>query len=127
MKAETILSQAGYKLTRPRLAVLKCLQKQNRLFSARDLFKKIKNVDQASVYRTLKIFEELSVVNTEIVNKEKLYCLADHPHHHVICRKCGYSEEFPCIKKQEYKKFKNFTDLRHQLTLVGVCGKCNKL
>jgi Fe2+ or Zn2+ uptake regulation protein len=124
MKIKDKLSNTGYKLTKPRLAVLECLEKQDKLISARDIFKKLKKVDQASVYRTLKILEELNIVNSETINKEKFYCLADHPHHHIICRICGYSEEFPCTKKEDYKKFKNFNNIKHQLTLSGVCKKC---
>lgn len=124
MEFESVLIQSGYKLTKPRLAVLECLNKQNKLLSARDLFKKIKNIDQASVYRTLHVFEELAIVNTETIDKEKLYCLANHPHHHIICRHCGYYEDFPCVEKQEYNKFKNFSNIHHQLTLRGVCNKC---
>jgi len=118
------LKQLGFKLTEPRLKVLKLLEKENSLISARKLHKKIKNVDRASVYRTLNLLEELNLVNVEIIEKEKLYCLANHPHHHIICRKCGYTEEFEC-KDSEFKQFKNFKNIHHQLTLTGVCNKCN--
>lgn len=122
MKIKMALTNAGYKLTKPRLAVFDFLKKQSKLISARDLHVKIKKIDQASVYRTLSIFEELNIVNTEIINKEKLYCLAEHPHHHIICRQCGYSESFPC--EEEIREFRNFSGVSHQLTLTGVCNKC---
>jgi Fur family ferric uptake transcriptional regulator len=119
-----VLTQAGYKLTKPRLAILTFLKKQTNLLSAREISKKIKNIDQASVYRTLNLFEELNIVNSELIDKEKLYCLSDHPHHHIICRVCKYSEEFPCTQKEDYKKFSNFSNIHHHLTLTGVCKKC---
>lgn len=124
MNVANTLEELGYKLTKPRLQVLQALEREKSLISARNLHKKITTVDRASVYRTLNIFEKLHIVNVEILEKEKLYCLADHPHHHIICRKCGYTEEFQCDKR-EFKKFKNFTNIHHQLTLTGVCNKCN--
>jgi Fe2+ or Zn2+ uptake regulation protein len=90
--------------------------------SARDLAKKLKNIDQASVYRTLNLLEELHLVNVEMVDKEKLYCLAGEPHHHIICKLCGYMEKIKC--DHQFGKFKNFTNVFHQLTLTGVCNKC---
>lgn len=123
MKIEMVLTNAGYKLTKPRLAVFDFLKKQRKLISARDLHAKIKKVDQASVYRTFSLFEELSIVNTEIIGKEKFYCLAERPHHHIICRQCGYNESFPCEEKK-IREFKNFSGINHQLTLTGVCNKC---
>jgi Fur family ferric uptake transcriptional regulator len=124
MDINNILIKSGYNLTKPRLEVFNCLRESNQLLSAGALHKKIKNIDQASVYRALSLFEELRLVNIEVIKQEKLYCLANHPHHHIICRQCGYLEDFPCEKQEEYKKFSNFTDIEHHLTLIGVCVKC---
>ena len=84
----------------------------------------IKDVDKASVYRTLNLLEELGIVNIENFNNEKLYCLSADPHHHIICKKCGFSEEVPCT--YEHYNFSNFSNVQHQMTLTGVCNKCNK-
>ena len=117
------LNDARVKITKPRLKVLQCLKKQKQMISARDLFKKIKAIDQASVYRTLNMFEDLNLVHTEIIEREKLYCLSDHPHHHIICRKCGYAEEFTC-PGEKFPAFQNFSNIQHRLTLFGLCYKC---
>lgn len=122
-KMEEILIKAGYKITAPRLAVLKHLSTMHEPISARDLHRKIKIGDQASVYRTLKLFEELRIVNAEIVEKEKHYCLADKPHHHIVCRKCEHTESVACDHR--FQQLKNFTDIHHQLTLNGICNQCN--
>ncbi|MBD3361095.1 hypothetical protein GF366_04835 [Candidatus Peregrinibacteria bacterium] len=126
MSISTKLAKLGYKFTKPRLQVLNYLEKEKSLISARNLHKKIKAIDRASVYRTLNLLEKEHLVNVEIIEKEKLYCLADHPHHHIICRKCGYAEEFDC-DKNEFKKFYNFSNIHHQLTLTGICNKCNTI
>lgn len=117
------LITAGYKLTTPRKSVLHKLTDVDTLISARELHQKIKKVDRASVYRTLNLLEKLHVVNVELIKKEKLYCLATQPHHHIICKKCGYIEKIEC--KHTFDTFKNFTNVHHQLTLTGICNQCN--
>jgi len=116
------LIKSGNILTKARLAVLEYLSDNHSPLSARDLHKKLKHFDRASVYRTLNLFEDLHLVNVEVVDKEKIYCLADEPHHHIICKKCGYMEKIEC--NHSFGHFKNFTNIYHQLTLTGVCNKC---
>jgi len=116
------LVESGNVLTKPRLAVLDYLVNNHSPLSARELHKKLKHFDRASVYRTLNLFEDLHLVNVEIVDKEKIYCLAGEPHHHIVCTGCGYMEEIEC--KHSFKDFKNFTNIFHQLTLTGMCNKC---
>lgn len=125
MKNEVIkkLIEAGYKITAPRLAVISYLDLKKQPISAKEIAQKIKNADQASVYRTLKTLEELQLINSEIVNREKLYCLDTEKHHHIICIKCGYIEKIAC--GHHFDNFKNFSQVTHQLTLNGICGKCN--
>lgn len=115
---------AGYKLTTPRLAVIKKMSQEHRPLSARDLSKKIKMIDQVSVYRTLSLLVELGVANAQIIDKEKIYCLSGQPHHHIVCKKCGYTEEVEC--HHHFNKFKNFINVHHQLILTGLCHKCSK-
>lgn len=116
------LIEAGYKLTKPRLAVLIFLSENHKPMSARELSKNIKTVDRASVYRTLNILEKLGLVNVDMINKEKLYCSAGKPHHHIICTGCGYVEKIECNHSFRHK---NFTNINHQLTVTGLCDKCS--
>ncbi|MBU0546179.1 transcriptional repressor [Patescibacteria group bacterium] len=116
------LTQAGYKMTKARLAILNFLSTHHSPISARNLHKKNKTFDRASVYRTLNLFEDLHIVNVEVIEKEKLYCFAEKPHHHIICTKCGYTESVKC--SHNLGNFKNFKDVYHQLTLTGTCKKC---
>jgi len=118
------LITAGYKLSEARRLVFSYLEKEHKPISARSLHHKIKKVDRASVYRTLNLLESLELINIEIVNKEKLYCLALKPHHHIICKICGHMETVACT--HTFTKIKNFSDIHHQLTLSGVCRQCSK-
>ena len=118
------IKKAGYKLTKPRLSILGILKKHKLPISAKEIYKKVKNIDLASIYRTLNIFESLNIVNIENRMGKKLYCLAEVQHHHIFCEKCEYIEEIRC--NHFFKKVKNFTNINHQLTLTGICNSCNK-
>jgi Fe2+ or Zn2+ uptake regulation protein len=124
MPVEEILKERGYKLTKPRLAVLQLLKGQKTPLSAREIFKELKQkYDLVSIYRTLKILEKAEIPFAELINGEKKYHLSQGQHHHIICERCGRSECIPC--HHLFNKIKNFTNIRHQLTLTGVCNKCN--
>lgn len=124
LEIEKKLRQAGYKLTKPRAQVLEILSHLKNPISAQKLSKKTKKADRASVYRALNLFFDLGLVNMETVNREALYCLAIKPHHHIICRNCGHIESIPC--RHEFENIKNFKNIKHQLSLSGLCSKCAK-
>ncbi len=117
------LKAAGYKLTGPRLAVLRALAGHHHPVSARELHGLTRNADRASVYRALNLFERLYLVNVERMGAEKLYCLADKPHHHIICEKCGRMKKIAC--HHDFGHVRNFTAIHHHLTLTGICRRCH--
>lgn len=121
---EQSLAEAGYKLSTPRALVLALLEKVHHPLSAQEIARKIKSINLASIYRTLHILEELEVVNCETLGTEKKYCLAKEAHHHIVCVKCGHLETVRC--NHSFSKIKNFTNIKHQLTLSGLCHKCAK-
>ncbi len=121
-KIKEKLIERGYKVTKARQILISYFSKKHKPISAQNLARLIKTIDRASVYRTLNIFENLGLLNVEIINKEKLYCFAEKPHHHIICTKCGYIETIKC--EHNYKS-KNFTKITHQLSLSGLCNKCS--
>ncbi|MBU1895799.1 transcriptional repressor [Patescibacteria group bacterium] len=124
MKNENILKAKGYKITRPRVAVLDLLTKQTKPLSVKEIFVKLKREhDLASIYRILKLLEEVEITFAEAIGGEKYYHLGKDQHHHIVCQKCGHVECLPC--NHLFNKIKNFTNIKHQLTLTGVCNKCN--
>lgn len=116
------LISAGYRITKPRVELLSFFSGKHRPISAQNLSKKLESVDRASVYRALAIFEKLSLVNVDVVRGEKLYCSSEKPHHHIICKQCGYIEAIKC--NHNYNKHKNFVNIEHHLTLSGICKNC---
>lgn len=123
--AEELLTKSGYRLSAPRALVLSFLKKSCQPFSAQEIGKEIKSINLVSVYRTLHILEEVGIVNCETIGTEKRYCLAGEAHHHIICNKCGHLERVKCT--HSFADIKNFTNVKHQLTLSGLCKKCSKL
>jgi len=119
---EKLLLEAGHKLSEPRFLVLNFLRKSHGPLSAQEISQKIKLVNLASVYRSLNIFAELGIVNTEIIGMERRYCLASEAHHHISCLECGRLEKIKC--NHSFEKIKNFTNVKHQLILKGICQKC---
>ena len=117
------IRKTGYKATDVRVWVLARLVSNHEPQTARQLYKQFKgNADLASVYRALKILEEIGFVYHEISASGKKYFFADEYHHHVICEKCGKSKCVPC--RMKFDDVPGFSKVKHQLSLSGICDKC---
>lgn len=116
------IKKNGSKITRPRKEILDYLAQAKQPLSAQEIHSCLKGINLASVYRNLKLFKKLAIVQTEPGESEEKYCLALKPHHHIICSACGYSESIRCNHNFIHK---NFTDIKHQLKLTGLCRKCS--
>jgi len=91
--------------------------------SARNIYKKYsKELDLATAYRVLKIFEKKDIIYSENTEGGKKYYIAKKPHHHITCKKCKKVECVPC--RHNFSEVKNFLLIRHELSLTGVCAKC---
>lgn len=117
------ISLDGYKLTRVREDLLSFLEEQEKPMSAQRIAEFLPGFDLASIYRNLNLFVELEIVNVEQMGGEKVYCLSSQPHHHIVCENCGHIEAIVCDHKFRHK---NFSNIKHQLSLSGVCNKCRK-
>ena len=122
---EEIFKNNNLRLTIPRLLIFQILQKNHHPQSAQNIHAKLsKQVDLASVYRNLIIFEQLNIVQREYKKDEDFFYLAKDQHHHIVCSRCGFSECVPC---DHNFKIKNFINIKHELTLTGVCASCTRL
>ena len=122
---DKIIKDAGYKITGPRKIILELLKKQHPPLSAQKIHQQLKGrVDLVSVYRTLKLFEELGFLHREENNGTVRYYLSTKAHHHIICEFCGRTECVPC--RHNFSQIKGFNSIKHRLTLTGVCSGCAK-
>jgi Fe2+ or Zn2+ uptake regulation protein len=130
------LSQAGYRITRPRRAVIRALLEDDSYASPSEVRERARayypTIGLVTVYRTLDLLSELGFVR-RIHTEEGChsYATANHGHHHhLICRRCGEAVEFqgcdlsPFLERIGQQT--GYTIEDHLLELVGVCANCQR-
>lgn len=136
----------GYRMTRPREAILEVLGRTKEHLSAEDIYlavhKFYPNIGLATVYRTLELLAELGlVVKFEFGHGRAKYELSDAysgkgHHHHLVCKQCSrvidYSDfmndEVSFLKSTEAglsKKY-GFQITGHLIQFYGYCQNCRK-
>jgi Fur family ferric uptake transcriptional regulator len=128
---QSTLKQHGYSLTQPRQIVFSALQNQEPK-SMSEIVKACKNIDRASVYRTIALFEKLGVIRRLQMGWKYKLELSDafsHHHHHLTCTKCGKVitiRESSILEKQlnSLASAKGFQAQDHQLEIRGLCKTC---
>ncbi|OGI79093.1 hypothetical protein A3F19_03325 [Candidatus Nomurabacteria bacterium RIFCSPHIGHO2_12_FULL_37_29] len=132
-----ILKEKGYKATPARLAILKIFAKSKAPLTAENVHKELKrnkknkDINEATVYRTLSLLEEGKILTKVDFRKESAFFeLNQEHHHHITCLKCDTVEDFQstAIEKvlrgiaRNSSKFINIKD--HSLELFGLCKNC---
>lgn len=126
-----LIKEAGLKITRGRVSVLEFLYKNNEPVSIDVIRKKIKNIDNVTIYRILNNFVEKGIVyQTNFRDGKAYFEYQEKHHHHLVCTNCGLKESLDiCIDKDIYqnviKKSKSFGFIKtHMLEFFGLCNKC---
>ncbi len=134
-----VLKEKGYKNTPARMAILEIFYKNKLPLTANEIYtkllkeKKIKDINEATVYRTLSSFEKAEILKKIDLRKDSAYFeLNNDHHHHIICTKCGMIEDFKesfeieSLLKKIVNKSSKFRKIKeHSLELFGVCRVCN--
>lgn len=135
-----ILRKSGYKLTRQKKIILTIIKNCKMHISAKQIYEKVKeiNIGLATVYRTVKIFNELGIVKEINIGGSSYYEMKifskNSVHAHFKCCKCN------CIIDIEdetlnsaYLKLKNKIEAENHLNIEdlniifeGVCNKCKQ-
>lgn len=97
-----------------------------------ELVKRCANIDRASVYRSIALFEEIGIAHRLYAGWKYRIELSerfDHHHHHATCTECGTSvilEEDPAFEAaiQQLANHYRFSVASHQVELVGICAVC---
>ncbi|MFA5134871.1 MAG: Fur family transcriptional regulator [Patescibacteria group bacterium] len=118
------LQKAGYKCTKPRLALLSHFKNSASPQTPQQIHRSVKRqgIDLTTVYRTLEVFRKVGIVFREEMMSESRFFLAEKEHHHIICRTCGTIRCLPCNVK--LPKPKGFSKIKHAFTLTGICSDC---
>lgn len=86
-------------------------------------------ISPATVYRTLDLFiKRHLVIATRLGDKTVYEIASEHPHHHLMCRACGFDQRIDHqIMKQLIEDIDQEYDFMvesEHVILLGVCGHC---
>jgi Fur family ferric uptake transcriptional regulator len=127
------LRGAGYRLTRPRRAVLQVLRESDESLSPEEIHRRGRaicgSLGLVTVYRTLDILDRLGLarrVHTQ--GRCHGYARADGAKHYLVCRRCERVIEFPCDGLDrliaEVEQGTGYVIDAHLLELTGLCPDC---
>lgn len=119
------------KMTKQRTRILDFLKVQNSPVSVEDIYlEESKHVNISTIYRTLDAFYEHNLVNKYQLKNIVYYTLKTKTHkHYLVCEKCMQMIEIDCFVHDELKNIinkYNFNISHHELTIYGLCSKCQK-
>lgn len=129
---QKVLKDNGYSITTVRQFVFELLSDKEPQSMHELATQAAGQVDRASLYRTIGLFESLGIAQRVYVGwkyKVELTDVFDHHHHHLSCLKCG---KLVALKEDdEIEKLINLlaeangmTAERHQLEIQGYCQRC---
>lgn len=125
-----LLKQNGQSVTRARLAVFRALLGQESLSMTR-LVERAGNVDRASVYRAVELFERLGIVqrlNSGWKYKLELTDKFSEHHHHLTCLNCGRTISMNEAELEQLisnlAASHHFKPSAHQIEIQGLCKNC---
>lgn len=130
-KLKDTLKQAKYSATRPRLTVFSQLAKEGPI-SVGNLAQQLEpQVDRATVYRTVELYEKLGIVNRiwhGFKHQVELSEIFTPHHHHARCQNCGSTTDISSPELESalsrLTKQHGFLALNHSVELLGYCQKC---
>ena len=129
----TILRDNGYSTTKTRQAVFAALSSHKPL-SMHELVERCSDIDRASVYRSVALFEEIGIVHRLYTGWKYTIELSDRfglHHHHATCSRCGkiISLEEDTALESALRRLADkhsFVISGHEIELTGLCNNCSK-
>ena len=129
-----VLARHGYRMTRPRQAVVAAVLARRKPFTAEQVVTDLKVSDpglgRATVYRTLEILASVDVL-TRLLQPggNPAYVVGSPGHrHHLVCSECGDTVAFTaCPVDELVRDLTRDTDFAiqgHLLEVFGVCPGC---
>lgn len=127
---KVLLKESGHSVTKARVAVFGALLGSEPLSMA-GLVRKVPEVDRASVYRAVNLFERLGVVQRVNIGWKYKLELTDRfaaHHHHLSCTNCGRTVEMSELELEQLihslAAAHDFTPTAHQIEIQGLCSRC---
>lgn len=133
-KLSKALSDNGYRLTRPRKAIIETLVDSRGHLTADELSERVHErsptVGRMTVYRTLDLLCELGAIRPiyQGTGAAHFILMSGGSHHHLICNRChGVIEFDSCTAGDVAQRLAaelGFTVSSHLLELHGICANC---
>jgi len=129
------LRERGYRMTPQRLAILHVLHCAGTHLSPTEVFatakKEFPRLTEPTVYRTLEFLTATGLARPAHRGHGHLvYEIAQHDHHHLVCRSCGTELEVNhAAMKKLYRELEATTGYHltdSHITLFGLCPDCYK-
>lgn len=129
------LKSHGFSVTKARHIVFSALEDKEAISMAELVLACGEQLDRATVYRTITLFEELGIVTRIQIGWKYKLELTDsfsHHHHHLTCTKCGsvtsLSEDTDLEERlNELAVLYHFKPSDHQIEIRGLCHACQLL
>lgn len=127
------LELRGHRMTASRRRVLEALVRAPAHFTVEDLFGLAPGVGRATVFRTMKLLQDLNVVCRVRMEDGSLhYRLSTRGHHHhLVCRTCGRVEDFSTCDVaslvDDLSRNTAYEIEGHWLEVYGRCASCRIL
>ena len=132
-----VLHEAGFRVTNQRKIILEAIAYQvGWHVHPKDIYSYVqerdKSIGLATVYRTLKILEDMDLLNKVYMMGMQNMSPHDHGvHYHLICLKCGSIQDisdatFEEIRSHVQKDY-GFSSTQIRMSVYGICEECNRL
>jgi len=126
----------GHPLTAQRCLLLDIIHNSSEPIDARELYRrassKDRSVSMATIYRSLRLFKELGLIDKMRLGLMHSCYEISHSmeHQHIICQCCGKVIEFesPLLTEliRNLQREHNFNVTRAELCLEGYCQQCKE-
>lgn len=130
-KAIELLHEKNYQVTDRRQKILNYFERADGYRTAKDLLDhmeiKYLNISFDTVYRNLRLFDELNILEATELNSEKHFRMqsAEHHHHHFICNDCGKTKKINLCPMDELDHTLKHYDVQdHKFEVYGLCPLC---
>jgi Fur family transcriptional regulator, ferric uptake regulator len=126
------IRDAGMRVTKPRVALVEILLKQEGPVSIERIHQGVgvDSCDLVTIYRCLAAFEELGLVRRSYLHNGT--CLYEQTfgaarRYHIVCKTCGKTEkvDYTLADETEQKlKDRGYQQVSHVLEFFGICPDC---
>lgn len=135
-KLASLFKEKNLKLTPQRYAIYKYLKSTKSHPSAERIYDELKSdyptMSLATVYKTLKTFAELKLIQEINVGEDNFRFDANpHMHPHIVCNICGKVEDIEDVHfeylNNEVETHSGYEIASQKLYFYGVCPECKRI